>query len=243
VATGPYTHDAAEARRELTAAGPADRRVAGASPPVPLRRPAELARPEPATTGPRTNADLAEAEASLRRDAANRPSIESAGRRMAELGKGVQIGKLPKHPPRALRQNPELVGCLVSAARIYGLPVAALWAIMETEGGTIGTASRNQNGTFDYGPMQINTIWEKPLASIYGVPREVVRQKLRYDGCFNIGISAWILKTEINGAGGDLWRGVGHYHSKTARFRDRYLGKIRDSIVRWYGPVAMASAR
>ncbi len=54
--------------------------------------------------------------------------------------------------------RPLTADCVLDAARISGMPVAALFAILATEGGKTGEALSNRNGTWDIGPFQVNTI-------------------------------------------------------------------------------------
>jgi peptide-methionine (R)-S-oxide reductase len=51
------------------------------------------------------------------------------------------------------------VACVRHAARAERVPLAALVGLLRVEGGHVGHSHRNRNGTFDMGPMQINTIW------------------------------------------------------------------------------------
>ena len=59
---------------------------------------------------------------------------------------------------------PDLPACVYQASQEYSLPPRGLIALWLTEGGRQGTQSKNKNGTIDYGPMQINTVWLKRLA-------------------------------------------------------------------------------
>ena len=62
--------------------------------------------------------------------------------------------------------RPRTADCVLDAARISGMPVAALFAILATEGGKTGEAMSNRNGTWDLGPFQVNTIHLNELAHI-----------------------------------------------------------------------------
>ena len=52
---------------------------------------------------------------------------------------------------------PLTAACLATAAHAYHLPEIYLYAIVQTEGGRVGQAVHNTNGTDDLGPFQINT--------------------------------------------------------------------------------------
>jgi hypothetical protein len=113
------------------------------------------------------------------------------------------------------------VECINQAALTYYVPAKTIIAVLETEGGEVGMASPNKNGTFDYGPMQINSLWLKTIAA-YGYTKEQVQ----YDPCINVQVGAWILSREI-AAGKDYWQGVGSYHSHTLWLNQDYQQKVQ----------------
>jgi hypothetical protein len=117
--------------------------------------------------------------------------------------------------------------CLVRAASDYAIPVRAMLAVLRTEGGRSGTVSTNKNGTSDHGPFQINTIWAKRLTAQFGVTAHM----LTHDFCWSARAGAYILRYEINLAGGSFWDGVGHYHSRTPTLKQRYITAVyRNSL-------------
>jgi hypothetical protein len=132
--------------------------------------------------------------------------------------------------------------CVYAAAQMYALPPPILHAVLAVEGGKRGTISRNVDGSEDLGPAQINTRWLPTLARLYQVPPEKIRHLLVDDECFNVSISAWILKNEIN-ASGDFWTGVSRYHSRTPERADAYLRKIVAKVVQMFGPEVFSAGR
>lgn len=114
--------------------------------------------------------------------------------------------------------------CVVRAASFYQVDPNYVRAILVVEGGQPGTKSRNRNGTHDYGLMQVNTWWIKQ-PGMEGIDLHM----LRNDICTNIFVGTWILATEIRDAGGDIWKGVGNYHSRTPKFHNRYRRKARQA--------------
>jgi len=114
---------------------------------------------------------------------------------------------------------PEIPACIMQAAEDYSVPARALIALFMTEGGRIGSANRNTNGTYDYGPMQINTVWVNHFNKNFGITAEM----LQNDFCFAMRAAAYILRYEINQAGGDFWQGIGHYHSRNPDYKARYI--------------------
>lgn len=112
------------------------------------------------------------------------------------------------------------IECINQAAVAYHIPAALLLSVLGVEGGYAGTASPNRNGTFDYGPMQINTIWLSKIKP-YGYTRE----DIQYNPCKNVMVGAWILSQNIADST-DLWRGIGGYHSYTTSLNEDYQHKV-----------------
>lgn len=119
--------------------------------------------------------------------------------------------------------------CITHAADTYSLPVKALLAVWLTEGGNIGTKSVNKNGTIDYGPMQINTVWAKKLNKEFGINEE----SLANDFCTSFKAAAYILRFHINNANGDFWEGIGNYHSKTPKHKYPYIKRVYKNSLRF----------
>lgn len=122
--------------------------------------------------------------------------------------------------PSALVINDVPIECVNQSAIVYQIPATLLISVLKVEGGRAGLAKRNTNGTYDYGPMQINTIWLNELAK-YGYTRE----KIQFDACTNMWVGAWILSKKIAEAT-DLWRGVANYHSRTEVHNIVYRYKV-----------------
>lgn len=112
------------------------------------------------------------------------------------------------------------IECINQAAVVYHVPAALIISVLSVEGGRVGMASPNNNGTYDYGPMQINTIWIDKLK-----PYGYSLQQIQYDACTNVMVGAWILGTSIANSP-DLWRGIGGYHSDTPPLNQAYQYKI-----------------
>jgi soluble lytic murein transglycosylase-like protein len=117
--------------------------------------------------------------------------------------------------------------CIERAAGFYKVESNLVRAILVVEGGTNGMKNRNTNGTHDYGLMQVNTWWlDRP--GMQGI----TETNLRHDTCTNVFVGTWILATEIRDARGDIWRGVGNYHSRTPKFHNRYRRKAKAAYER-----------
>jgi len=122
----------------------------------------------------------------------------------------------------ALTINGVPIECVNQAAIVYQVPATLLISILKVEGGHIGTASPNSNGSFDYGPMQINSFWLTKIKQ-YGFSKN----QIQYDPCANVYVATWILGQEIANAGNDVWRGVGNYHSHTPEENRTYRYKVQ----------------
>ena len=119
-----------------------------------------------------------------------------------------------------------LAACLMLAAQTYSVPPAVLVGIHQVEGGKVGQAvGPNDNGSYDLGPMQINTLWIPELAEKWGVEQETAYRWVKDDPCTNMGVSAWILRTHLNETG-SLAQSIAHYHSRTPKFGGPYKGKV-----------------
>lgn len=132
------------------------------------------------------------------------------------------------------------LSCMVAAAAFYHLPPRVLPSIHAVEGGKIGMASLNTNGTSDLGLMQVNTIWVEPLARYARLSPDVVFTRLRDDACFNIAAAAAIMRVYLNEANGDLMTAIGYYHSHTPTRGAAYQQKVIDAATNLFArPVDM----
>lgn len=110
--------------------------------------------------------------------------------------------------------NHLFAACLMLAAQTYQVPPQVLVGILHAEGGRIGQQVSNTNGTYDLGPMQINSIWIPELAKNWKVSKQTAWVWLRDDGCTNVNVAAWILRQHLSQTG-SLAKAVANYHSKT----------------------------
>lgn len=123
-----------------------------------------------------------------------------------------------------------LAACLLLSAQTYGLPPAVLLGIYQVEGGQVGQeVGPNNNGSYDIGPMQINTIWLPTLAKEWGIGEEAARRLLRDDPCTNVRVSAWILRGHFEETG-NLAKAVEYYHSRTPHRGKAYKNRVVASM-------------
>lgn len=136
--------------------------------------------------------------------------------RLALSAQRMKVALPPLHPLTA--------DCVLDAARVSGMPVAALFAILATEGGKMGEALSNKNGTWDLGPFQVNTVHLRELAAMGISPDAVL-----CDGRVNAHAAAWLLRKEYRRTG-NLWQAIGAYHSRTPHRRDAYIRRVRANL-------------
>lgn len=151
-------------------------------------------------------------------------------RRLVSLAAGIAMlaaaGAASAQSAR-LRSDPEDVArCIETASRQFNIPELPLWIILDVERGTLGKVNRNTNGTYDMGPMQVNTIWLKRIAP-YGITEHQVINNL----CINIYVGAWIFTKELQ-EHGTLPKAIANYHSPTPKHQMRYLGLIQRALER-----------
>lgn len=121
--------------------------------------------------------------------------------------------------------RPATMECVLESAVRRNVPANVLLAIGQHEAGREGSAIRNTNNSFDLGRAGINTTHLEELAS-YGVDRKVATHYLKYDGCYNYDMAAFLLQRHLRQCKTDFWKCVGNYHSKTPSKNAAYLQKI-----------------
>lgn len=140
----------------------------------------------------------------------------------------------PRSSPAEDRQ---IADCIREAAGGKPWLEKTLWGLRDQEGGWLGAAVLNTNGSQDLGPLQINTWWVPRIASLVRHPVAHVRHWLRTDACFNVGAARWIFLTALSESR-DYWSAVGIYHSPTAWRQRRYAMSVADKLKRRFGASA-----
>lgn len=112
--------------------------------------------------------------------------------------------------------------CVNTAAKHFSIHPDVIHTILKVEGGKIGTLARNSNGSYDLGPMQLNTIHLPDIKKNFP---HLTWRDLAYKPCVNIGVGTWILYNRLQETP-NFWKGVGNYHSKTDKHRRVYLKKV-----------------
>ncbi len=119
--------------------------------------------------------------------------------------------------------------CIVQAAAHYQAHPDIIRAVIRTEGGKVGQIRQNKNGSFDMGPMQINSVHLPELAK-YGITQVM----LANNECLNIYIGTYYLQRNILTAP-HFWAGVGNYHSSTPERNIAYRYRVWDNLTKVRG--------
>ena len=115
--------------------------------------------------------------------------------------------------------------CINSAALEFHIPAKLIISVLNVEHGKSGQRSMNKNGTYDLGPMQINSSWWPELYQYNISPNQVL-----YDPCININVGVWILSKKIAN-GHDLLVGIGNYNSTSLQYNLRYLQNVKSKYI------------
>ena len=128
-----------------------------------------------------------------------------------------------------------IAACIHRAAHGHVWLEKTLWGLRDQEAGWIGAAIPNANGTYDLGPLQINSWWVPRLASLLDRSSGDVTHWLRNDACFNAEAARWIFLSGLASTG-SFWKAIGAYHSPTS-FRQRsYASAVAKHLGRRFGP-------
>ncbi len=116
--------------------------------------------------------------------------------------------------------------CMLLVAHLYALPPRVLPSIHRVEGGAVGLVHHNGDGSDDFGVMQVNTVWLRPLAGYTDTSTDTVRRRLTGEACYGIAAAGAILRSYLNQEHGNLMRAVGDYHSHTATLNLSYQSSV-----------------
>ncbi|WON79012.1 lytic transglycosylase domain-containing protein [Serratia sp. UGAL515B_01] len=119
--------------------------------------------------------------------------------------------------------------CLLSASNATHVPPDIVMSIIMVEGGRAGVVSNNKDSSQDLGVMQINTkAWLHLISDrLYDGNDDIAYNTLKDNACLNIKIGTWILSRAIREANGDIWSGVGIYHSHNKRLSQAYMQRVK----------------
>jgi hypothetical protein len=133
------------------------------------------------------------------------------------------------------RGEDQVAHCIRKAAGGRGWLEKTLWGLYDQEGGWRGAQVRNGNGSYDLGPLQVNSWWVGRISGITGRSASQVRDWLTNDVCFNVDAARWIFLSGLSSTG-DYWEAVGVYHSPTTWRQRRYALDVAAKLERRFGP-------
>ncbi|MGL4208742.1 MAG: lytic transglycosylase domain-containing protein [Candidatus Adiutrix sp.] len=119
--------------------------------------------------------------------------------------------------------SPVTFECVEKTCLEFDLPLALIMGIMATEKGQVGKISKNKNGTYDIGPMQINSIWLPKLKAV-----GISEPDLLNDGCVNVLVAGWLMRSLLKNSSTPT--AIAHYHSRTPRLGARYLAAVKQRL-------------
>ena len=134
----------------------------------------------------------------------------------------------PSPPPVAAPAITERLSCSLAASKKYQVPANVVLAVATVENGKAGQWVPNANGSFDLGPMQLNTSYIASLAR-YGIRTEHVLAS----GCYPYMLAAWRLHGHLAHDSGDPWSRVANYNSRTPFFNLRYQARLAPAADAW----------
>jgi hypothetical protein len=133
----------------------------------------------------------------------------------------------------------QLAACIERTARGRPWLAKTLWGLRDQEGGWVGAAVRNDNGSDDLGPLQVYSWWASRIAMVINRDEADVRRWLRDDACFNVDAARWIFLSAL-AATRDYWRAIGAFHSSTGWRQRRYVDSVSSHLMRRFGPRVFA---
>lgn len=111
--------------------------------------------------------------------------------------------------------------CINEAAIEYHVPARLIISLLQVEQGRVGKIEYNKNGTYDIGPMQINSSWLSELKH-----HGITQQDILSDPCINIKVGTWLLGKFI-ASENNLLVGIGDYNSHTKHYNQNYYQKVK----------------
>lgn len=140
-------------------------------------------------------------------------------------------------PPAHAAISPVTEQCIMASSGAFKIPYRIILGFLKTEGGRLGMESPNRNGTYDLGPMQVNSgVWVPRLARMHFHGDETAAwDALRDHGCYNIVIGTWIYRQYVDEAHGDLAEAVGLYNSHNEGPKRAYQMRFAQNFSRLFG--------
>jgi hypothetical protein len=142
----------------------------------------------------------------------------------------------------ALHDRPVIGTCIRSTAGSRSWLEMTLWGLYDQERGWPGAEIANDNGTFDLGPLQVNSSWVPVIAAALKRDERDVHRWLRDDPCFNVGVAAWLFLANYSRRR-DYWRAVGAYHSPTGWRARTYAAQVAGRLRGRFGATIFVASK
>lgn len=102
---------------------------------------------------------------------------------------------------------PKHAQCVIKVSNAYKVPLEVLLAVLSVEKGAPDSKNINNNGSYDYGPGQINTIRFPEIKHFIDS-----QAQLKEDSCTNILTVGYLLHQHIHIEKLPFWTAIGTYH-------------------------------
>jgi hypothetical protein len=136
------------------------------------------------------------------------------------------------------------LACIQAVASGYSVPEDDLKLLFVQEHGRVGEKVSNKNGTFDYGPFQINDVWVPAFTRLWRLSSaEETKDKLMNDGCWNAAAGAAVYRQALDDTHGDREAALGRYHSRTPSLASAYLAQLKGKYRSLFGKPMESVAR
>lgn len=120
-----------------------------------------------------------------------------------------------------VEKNALIVQCISRSAVHFGINPLLVQAIINVEGGGV-SASKNTDGTYDYGLMQINDVKFPEVKQRFPT---VTKYDLTHNRCINVAVGTWVLFNHAENSG-SVWKAIAWYNSKTPGVGGAYRLKV-----------------
>lgn len=125
-------------------------------------------------------------------------------------------------------KSPITSQCMERFSKYFRIPEVVLRTFIKTESGYPGHIRSNTDGSYDVGPMQINSIHWPELYEKF----DISPVDIRFNGCMNLMVGARFLRSKIDESGTEnitdwnsLFTKLANYHSKTEKYNSKYKEK------------------
>ena len=136
--------------------------------------------------------------------------------------------KKPNSPAHK-KQSKIVAACLMLAAKTYNIPPAILVGMYKMEVGLVGKKyGPLEDGTYNIGPMKINSSYIQTIAQHWGETEDVVDDLLTNDICANISVSAWLFQKHLSKTS-SLADAIFEYGNRESSYKEKFIQILREN--------------